>query len=363
MPQKPTILWRTPLSSPGVGGVAATTKYVLVSDRELGDTTDAFRCLDADTGKEIWAYRYPAPGALDYGNSSRATPLISGDKCWLLGAHGQLSCVELATGREMWQIDVKTEFGLVEELKWGLCGSPLLVDGKLVVYSGGPQAALVALDPATGKTIWKTAGSPPSFGSLNVGTLGGKRQIVGHDATTLGGWDVATGKRLWILEPPFTGDFNVPTPIIHRDRLIVSTENNGTRMYRFNDQGIIVPDPVGTLDQINPDTHTPVAAGNRLFAVFQELFCLDLDNLKVLWTGKDRGFLDHTNLIATKDRVLISTADADLLLIDASADKFQLLGRMQVLEGEGGLLSHPALVGKRLYLRGSTEIVCVDLSQ
>jgi outer membrane protein assembly factor BamB len=351
------------LAAIGLGGIAATNKLVLVTDRELDDQFDCLRCLDAATGRELWAHRYPAPGMLDYGNSPRATPLVSEGKCWLLGAHGNLSCVELATGRELWQIDVKSDFGLVEELKWGLCGSPLLADGKLILYPGGPQAALVALDPATGKAIWKTPGNPPGYGSLNVATLGGKRQVVGHDATHLNGWDLATGKRLWSLEPPIAGDFNVPTPIVWRDRLIVASENNGTRMFRFDDSGQIVKQPVAAFESLSPDTHTPVVVGDRLFGVHQDLHCLDLAaGLKLLWKNGDLAFAEHTSLIASKDRLLVSTSAAELLLIDATADRFTLLGRMRALKDEGGLLSHPALVGTRLYLRGSGEIVCVELA-
>lgn len=362
LPKEPKIVWRTPLAAVGLGGVAATQKYVLVSDRELDDQFDCFRCLDAATGKELWAHRYPAPGMLDYGNSPRATPLVSEGKCWLLGAHGNLSCVELATGRELWQLDVKSEFGLVEELKWGLCGSPLLEGGKLILYPGGPKAALVALDPATGKTIWKTPGNPPGYGSLIVATLGGQRQIVGHDASALNGWDAATGKLLWSLAPPIAGDFNVPTPIVWQGKLLVSTENNGTRMFRFMDGGLIVQEPVAAFESLSPDTHTPVAIGNRLFGVHQDLYCLDLAaGLKLLWKNGDLVFVEHTNLIASKDRLLVSTSEGELLLLDATADKFTLLGRLKVLQGDGGLLSHPALVGSRLYLRGSGEIVCVEL--
>jgi outer membrane protein assembly factor BamB len=299
---------------------------------------------------------------LDYGNSPRATPLIASDKCWLLGAHGNLSCVELATGREQWQIDVKAEFGLVEELKWGLCGSPLLVDGKLILYAGGPKAALVAINPDTGKAIWKTPGNPPGYGSLMVATLGGKRQIVGHDATALNGWDIATGQRVWSLQPSIVGDFNVPTPLAWRDRLIVCTENNGTRMFRFEGGGQIVNQPVAVFEPLSPDTHSPVVIGDRLFGIHRDLFCLDLAaGLKQVWKDGDIVFSEHTSLIASKDRLLVSTSAAELLLIDAAADTFALLGRMKALKDDGGLLSHPALVGTRLYLRGSGEIVCIDL--
>jgi len=335
---------------------------VLVSDRELDDQFDVFRCLNAATGQEQWAHRYPAPGLLDYGNSPRATPLISGDKCFTLGAHGHLSGLELATGRPLWQLDLKSAFGLVEELKWGLCGSPLLVDGKLVVYAGGPQAAIVALDPATGKPLWKTPGNPPGYGSLTVGTLGGKRQLVGHDATTLGGWDIATGKRLWTLEPPIGGDFNVPTPNLWNGQLVVSTENNGTRLYRFDASGVIVEKPAAEYEALSPDTHSPVIVGDRLFGILSGLHCLDLKNgLKPLWIGKDPGFLEHASLIAAPGRLLVITSEAELILLDAAANELKTLGRQKALEGESGLLSHPALVGSRLYLRGSSEIVCLEL--
>jgi len=310
----------------------------------------------------LWAHRYPAPGLLDYGNSPRATPLIAGDKCFTLGAHGHLSCLELATGRPLWQLDVKSEFGLVEELKWGLCGSPLLVDGKLVVYAGGPQAAIVALDPATGKPLWKTPGNPPGYGSLTVGALGGKRQLVGHDATTLGGWDIATGKRLWTLEPPIGGDFNVPTPNFWNGQLVVATENNGTRLYRFDGRGVIVEKPAAEYEALSPDTHSPVIVGDRLFGILSGLHCLDLkNNLQPLWIGKDPGFLEHASLIGAPGRLLVITSEAELILLDATASELKILGRQKAIDGESGLLSHPALVGSRLYLRGSSEIVCLEL--
>jgi hypothetical protein len=50
-----------------------------------------------------------------------------------------------------------------------------------------------------------------------------------------------------------------------------------------------------------------------------------------------------------------------LILLDAKASAHNVLGRLQVFEDEAGLLSHPALVGQKLYIRGSREIVCVDL--
>jgi outer membrane protein assembly factor BamB len=92
---------------------------VIVSDRELNDTTDVFRCFDAETGRDVWTVRYIAPGKLDYGNSPRATPLIHEGRVFLYGAMGHLTCAELASGRVVWRIDVRDDFDVAESLPWG----------------------------------------------------------------------------------------------------------------------------------------------------------------------------------------------------------------------------------------------------
>ena len=349
------------MSDIALAGVAATEQFVLVADRELDDSVDVFRCLDARTGKEQWAVRYPAPGHLDYGNSSRATPLINGDRAFLFGAHGHLRCVELATGRLVWQRNVIKEFGVTAKMPWGLCGSPLLVDGKLVLNPGGADASIVALDPATGKTLWKTPGEPASYGSLIAGTLGGTLQIVGHDKTTLGGWEAATGKRLWTIAPNRESDFFVPTPLIDQGRLVVVTESEGVQVFRFQAQGRIVPQPGAAFDLLKPQTHTPVISGQRLFGLTHELICLDSLSLALVYKAGDPAFGEHSNLFASPERVMICCDNGELIVINARSDKFDVLGRMRVFPDERGLLSHAALVGRTLYMRGSREIVGVDL--
>ena len=233
LPKDLKFLWRKSLRERGLGGVAATRKCVIVSDRELRDRADAFRCLDAESGNEIWNLVAPAIGKLDFGNSPRATPLIEGDLVYLAGAFGQIHCVKVGSGEIVWERDLAADFPCQAELPWGMCGSPLMVDGKLILNPGAKDASLVVLDAKTGQTIWKSPGAAPSYGSFIAGRFGGRNQIVGHDADSLGGWDVASGKRLWRLVPAVPKEFGVPTPVAVGQSLLVSTENNGTRIYRF----------------------------------------------------------------------------------------------------------------------------------
>lgn len=363
LPARAEPVWEVNLNAPGLGGVAASADHVIVSDRELNDTVDLWRCLKAADGTEAWSYRVPAVGNLDYGNSPRTTPLIHDGFAYLLGAFGDLACIEMATGKAKWSLNVRDEFEPDDVRKWGVCDSPLIVAGKLIVAPGAKDAAIVALDPKTGKPVWKAPGKPTGYGSFIAAKLGGRLQIVGHDAETLGGWDAASGKRLWSVKPERAGDFNVPTPIVVGDKLLVTTENNGTRLFAFKADGTIDPKAAATNRRLAPDTHTPVVAGDRVFGVWNRLWCLNLkDRLNVIYDQGEQAYSAYCAAVATDKRVLVIARTGELILLDATADEYTELGRLAALgKDEKGLYSHPAFIGTRMYLRGSTSVVCLEL--
>jgi outer membrane protein assembly factor BamB len=359
---KPTIVWRRPLRVRGLGGIAATREQVIVSDRELNDKADAWRCLDAKTGADLWTDLVPCAGRLDFGSSPRATPLFDGDLVYLASAFGEVQCVKRTDGDTVWVVDLKTQFKPEAELPWGHCASPLLVDGKLIVNPGAPEASLVALDAKTGRVVWKSPGGPAGYGSFLAARLGGRLQIVGHDAQSLGGWDAATGTRLWKIPMGVSKEFGVPTPIAVGDRLLVCSENQGTRLYGFKPEGRIDPHPLATNPDLAPDCHTPVVVGHYVFGIWSGLYCLDLNaGLKTLWHSEYDAFAGYASIIASDDRLLITTLDGDLLLADVAGDKLRLEGQWRIFPDDHGVYSHPAVVGSRLYLRSSAEIVCIDL--
>ena len=304
--------------------------------------------------RRAWSPRFRQCTSRHAANLSR--PRVPVRSFWALALR------KLASGDVVWKKDLLAEFGSHDEpAAWGTTSSPLVVDGKLIVNPGGAESSLIALRPETGEVIWKTPGDKAAFSSLIVGTFGGRQQIVGYDKRALCGWEIATGRQLWRLVPP-RADFNVPTPLAIGQQLLVSTENNGTRLYRFDANGMIVTQPVATNDDLAPDTHTPVALGDRLFGVWAGLYCLDCANgLKTNWKADEKAFDDYATAIACGDRVLLLSKHGELLLVDAAADTYRLISRLSAFDDDPGVYSHPALIGKRLYLRGSDEIICLDL--
>jgi outer membrane protein assembly factor BamB/ABC-type phosphate/phosphonate transport system substrate-binding protein len=368
LPTKPQIVWRQPLRRAGLGGIAATDEYVILGDRDVSNTFDQFRCYAAEDGKLLWTTQYPAPGQLDYDNTPRATPLVHDGRAYLLGAFGDLSCVEIATGAMLWQMNILKRYGGESELVWGTCSSPLVADEKLIVNPGGAEASVVALDPETGDMVWQSPGDRHAYASFIVATLGGVRQLVGYDRSSLIGRDLATGRRLWTLTPPHGGDFNVPTPLAVDGRLLVMTENNHARIYDFESSGRIIPQPSASNDQFSPDVSSPVVAAGRAFCVAaDQMFCLDLaSDLRTVWTGDDRAFCNYSPLIASDDRLLAFGRGGELLLMDARSDRLRIISRLSLFDGSDAgkaeMLAHPALVGTRLYVRGEKEWVCAELA-
>lgn len=365
LPATLPVIWRGRVTGPALAGIAATETHVVVADKDADLTTDIFRCFDAQTGVAMWTYEYPAEEDLDYTNAPRATPVIHEGLVYCQGAWGNLHCLRLATGEVVWERHLADDFG-AEPPTWGYCVPPLVVDDKLVVLPGAPQAGIAALDRLTGDVLWQTPGHAAAYAPLIVGTFGGKRQIVGYDSASLAGWDAATGARLWQLIPPGQSDFHVGTPVAVDGGLLVATENNATRWYRFRQDGTIDPLPAAVNEDLAPDTCTPVIVGRNLFCTaYGELFCLDLaDHLQTRWSRNDDRFYDHTNLIAGNGRVLMWTTSGDLLLLDGTAEEYRELAHHRPLAGsaDGNSMSHPALVGDRLYLRDGESLLCLRLA-
>ncbi len=353
---RPTLLWKSSLPTQSVGGVAATSDFVITSSRSADDKSDLFFCFDAVSGAELWQFEYPATGQLDYGNSPRATPLISDPYVYLLGAFGDLHCVDIDSGEIQWKKHLIKDLG-GQLPGWGYGWSPTIIDGNLIVLPGGKQCSIAALSPKDGSVVWRTAGEPAAYATPQFAKWNDRAQIIAYDLKTLGGWDVKTGMRLWSVKPKEPNDFNVPTPVVLHDGLVVASENNGTRRYEITPAGLVGAEPSAQVNTIAPDAHTPVAVGSQLIVAERELVSLDLNKqLSVRWRIKDRAFRAHNSLIVADDQLLVMTQGGEILLVKMNEDNGEIVGRYKLGGDTGYVLSHPALADNVLFVRGENSL-------
>ena len=144
--------------------------------------------------------------------------------------------------------------------------------------------------------------------------------------------------------------------------LLVTTENNGTRLYAFDQAGKIQPEPIAENDELAPDVSSPAIVGRTRvlrLARTTAIASISTNDLQPIWIGEDDAFGDSSPLFVTDDRVLTFGRGGELLLVDATSPDFRIVSRLHPFSDPAArraeMLSHPALVGTRLYLRGESE--------
>lgn len=337
--------------------MAATDEFVIVTSRDRNDRMDVITCLDTVSGVAFWQHSYQATGNLDYGNSIRATPLIADPYVVTLGAFGDLHCLDLETGNLVWSKHlVRDLHGIMPQ--WGYSASPIAIDDRLIVQPGGDSASIAALDLETGEVVWKTPGRQAAYASLVPWSQGGKQQVIGFDYRTLGGWDVEDGKRLWEITPKVPNDFNVPTPIVMPEGVILTSENNGTRLHAWTSPGTADAAPAAEFLDLAGDSHTPVVVGKYLVGVDRGLYVLDIHSqLRGISELYNPSLDGYCSLIGSEDRVLVQCEKGELLLLQigqqsgSNQNVVRELDRIRVGDDSVQILAHGAIAGSIYFVR------------
>src|SRR5207302_1396839 len=104
----PPLVWKKEVGAGFSGPVIAGERLILF--HRVGDQENV-ACLDAASGKEKWKFSY-LTGYVDqfgFDEGPRSTPLIAGERVYTLGAEGRLTCLELQTGKKVWDRSLNTE--------------------------------------------------------------------------------------------------------------------------------------------------------------------------------------------------------------------------------------------------------------
>ena len=144
----PTLLWRRSVG-PGTSSFAVGSG-VFYTQEQIGDD-EAVTCYALDTGELVWMHRDKARFWDSHvGPGPRATPALSKDRVFALGATGILNALDAADGTVLWSRNAATDTGVTIP-DWGFAGSPIAV-GELVVVA--VSGTLAAYDWATGEPRW-----------------------------------------------------------------------------------------------------------------------------------------------------------------------------------------------------------------
>jgi outer membrane protein assembly factor BamB len=340
----------------------AWSSMLVIGDRlftqEQRGEAEVVLCLDAATGREMWAHQnqtrwYDPQG----GAGPRSSPTFSEGRIYTLGATGVLSCLEAASGNVCWSRDLIADSSAPKPM-WGFSSTPLVVDGVVVVYAGGKgDKGLLAYRDKTGEPAWSVPAGPVSYSSPQVVTVQGKRQVAFLSDTGLVGVDPLTGKVLW--------EHKAAAPQIWRVALPRQIDDAGI-VFGSEDLGLVridlakaTPEAKWDSRALRPAYNDFVSQDGYIYGFDEGFFCcLDAATGKRQWKGGRYGH-GQVLLLADQHVLLVISETGEAVLVAARPDHHEELGHFQAIEGK--TWNHPAIAHGNLYVRNAEEIACYQL--
>ena len=394
----PVVRWRVSIGG-GYSGPAVADGRVYVMDRQLAkdasnpknafdrsriDGTERVLCFNEGDGRLLWTHEYDCPYTVSYAGGPRTTPLVSGGKVYALGAEGNLVCLDAASGKEIWARDFKKDFGIATPM-WGFAGHPLLDGNKLICLAGGEGSVAVAFDKDTGKEIWRAlSASEPGYAPPVIYEAGGARQLIIWHPQALSSLDPETGAVLWTEAGKANYGMTIATPRRFGDLLFVNSFYNGSVMMRLDPAK-----PAATkiwqskkvsekdTDGLHTVMSTPLLEDGYIYGVcsYGQLRCLKADTGERVWetfaatTGDKPVRWGNAFLVKNAERTFLFNESGDLIIAKLSPAGYVEISRAHLLDptntdpGRPVVWSHPAFANRSVYARNDKELVCVSLAK
>jgi outer membrane protein assembly factor BamB len=362
----PVELWRHPVGM-GWGGFAVVGQCAVTQEQR--DDIETVVCYDLESGNELWVHGDKLRFRDEHGDGPRATPTFVDGRVYTLGAKGLLNCLDGRDGQVIWQQQL-LENPKKENLLWGMAGSPLVVDGLVIVTPGGAKGrAVMAFRASDGSLEWSRGDDAAAYASPVKVPISGQHQLVSFNGAGLRGFSMS-GEPLWLFPWITQGErqrVNVAQPLAvtfdgaPNDRgyfLISSGYSMGMSLVEVSHQDHEwTAREVWRSSALKSKMSNFVVRDGYIYGFDNGILtCLDLKTGEALWK---RGRYGHGQLLRVDDVLLIQAESGEVVLVSADPNRHQELARTDVLHDK--TWNHAALAGNKLLVRNDREAVCLEL--
>jgi outer membrane protein assembly factor BamB len=326
-------------------------------------------CVDFNTGKILWektAHTGTPGGPIHLKNTyASETPVTDGERLYVYFGNLGLFCYDLA-GKDLWSQKwppVKMRYG------WGTAASPVLHKGRLyIVNDNEDKSFLVALDPKSGKDIWRVERDEGSnWATPFVWENEQRTEIVTCGSGKVRSYDL-DGKLLWEFKG--MSSIAIPTPSAGGGLLFISS---GYVLDKSRPLYAIRPGASGDISlakdetsnkyiawcqpQAGPYHPSPIVYGDYVYVLLDLGFlsCYEAQTGKPVYV-KERIAAGSDKFTASpwacNGKIFCLSEDGDTFVVKAGP-KFQVVGRNELDEM---CLSTPAVVRDSLVVRTASKL-------
>jgi outer membrane protein assembly factor BamB len=288
----------------------------------------------------VWRMRLTSPDILEYKPQEFAAAATDGTRVFIGSRGGRFYALRVSDGARLWE----------KKIDAGVSARPLYLDAEKLVYVGGDDGAMYALDPVTGKQRWvyHTKGPIQGVPVFDDGALyftNGENRVYCLDAHD-GTWR-------WQYDREAPESFTIhgfAAPLVYGGRVYCGFADGYLATLNAKTGDVIwARSLAGEATRFVDVDSTPVIVDGVLYVTSYSggVYALEPADGAVKWRFEAEG----AGTVRVADgRIFFGAAKGGLHCLD---DKGRLVWR-QALAAQGGL-STPLLVGDRLLLVSASE--------
>ena len=379
-------------TSYGIGAVAEGRYF---QHERIGDS-ERLHAVGAETGEELWVRDLPVEYTDMYGynNGPRDTPAIDDGDVFTFGVAGQLSCTDAISGKLKWTVDSNTKYGVIQNF-FGVGSSALVLgDAVIVMVGGSPKedasiapgrldrvsannSAVVAFDRRTGKEIWMTGNDLASYSSPRPMKIGDTTIVILLARGGLIAVDPASGKTLWQYHhrADTLESVNGMMPVVIGNKVFLSDcYGSGSVLLEATLEKckVVWQDPDNRREQsFRAHWATPIAIGDFIYGCSgrnepdSDLRCINWKTGKLAWSDRRQS---RTGVLFVDNHFIVLDETGEMQLIRVDATKLSVVTSINLHESVDDRIAlgqpywaAPILSHGLLYVRGSERMVCLEL--
>jgi len=367
-----------------IHGLGWSTPIILEGKIWLTTATEDGRqmsilCLDEQSGEVLLDRVFitndnPEPLANPMNTYASPSGVIEEGRVYLhFGSYGTF-CLDTETFETVWQRrDLRCSH-------WRGPASSLALWENLVIATleGADQQYFVALDKATGETVWRrdrstrfddeTDGIPANSGDMRKSystpifvTVGERVQMICNGAKAAWSYDAKTGEELWSVHYSTHSPSSRP---IHSEELGLVYLNTGLGKAEIWATQLD-PEARGEIEETHvewkllqrtPKRSSPVLANDLLFmANAGVISCVDAKSGEVYWA--ERAGADYSaSLLASGDHVYFFDEEGLCTVVEATKE-FRKVAENTL---DAGMMASPAASGDALFVRTKTHLYRIE---
>jgi outer membrane protein assembly factor BamB len=279
----------------------------------------------------------------------------------------KVHCLNKKDGKPIWSHDLYKDFGAIFRNR-GYSASPLAYRDTIILTAGGQSnQSLIAFRQSDGAVVWKSGNLGQSQASPILGSIDGQEQIIALLASSVAGFEPATGAVLWTHPHPTNSKsgMTISTPVLDGNTLYISSAyEGGTRALRLTRKdGQTEVTELWFQKSMRVAFSTMMPIGDCVYASSGELgpyffSAVNRHTGEILW--RDRTLGGAASFLLADGKLLLIDEEGNLALATPSPQGLEIHQRVKVFDSLSRTV--PTLIGTTAYLRNEHAIMALEMS-